>query len=307
MMEFIDPHFHIWDITGKSRTGQSADVLGGLGRAFPSYLVDDYLTDLSTVTGMTCKGCVWIECLSTIPLAEATWASTECMKLLDDSSIADYKIVARCDLSDEDVKKRLRRLGGVAEFVGVRHILNHHPSNPDKTYPMVEHGDYMGNEDWLNGYAILDDLGLTFDLQVNPHQLFDFVKVAQKYPNANVVIDHLGMLNEPSMVATWRAGMKALAKFPQVSVKLSMFDVIVPNWDKDAKARQEIRSYVSEIIELFGADRCMFASNFPVDKCSGHSMAELFASYREFVSHLDNKSQRDLFYGTAARVYKFDL
>ncbi|XP_077983934.1 uncharacterized protein y4mH-like [Glandiceps talaboti] len=307
-MDFIDPHFHVWDFTDAARTGQSQEVIAQvIGETIPVYTIEEYLEDLCTIKNMSCKGCVWMECRSAIPLAEASWASGECLKLLGGSSIDEFRVVARCDLSDEDVKKRLRRMNIVSDLVGIRHVLKHHPTDQKLTDPTVERGDYIEDEDWLHGYGTLGDIALSFDLDVNPHQLEEFAKVVHRRPLTNVVINHMGSLttSDPSTVETWRSGMQALAKQPQVYVKISALDRVIPKWNTDDNARQELRGYVREVIELFGADRCMFASNFPVEKCAGYCMAELYDTYREFVSDLDEKSQEDLFYGTAARFYKF--
>ncbi|XP_070538132.1 uncharacterized protein y4mH-like [Ptychodera flava] len=308
-MEFIDAHFHIWDTTDAARTGQSVDNLGMPGKTIPQYSAGKYKEDLAEVKGlnMKCKGCVWVECLSTIPLAEASWASGECLKLLS-GPLNEFKIVARCDLSDEDVRKRLRRLNTVPDLTGIRQILNHHPTESKLTYPLVERGDYMQDEDWLEGFRLLGDLGLSFDLQVYPHQLEEFAAVARRYPNTNTVLNHLGMLSlkEPSVVDTWRKGMRALAECDNVSVKISMLDYIIPDWIRDKAARREMRDYVREVIELFGPHRCMFGSNFPVEKCTGYAMGDLYSAFQEFVSDLDEESKKQLFYGTAYRFYKFE-
>ncbi|XP_006823421.1 uncharacterized protein y4mH-like [Saccoglossus kowalevskii] len=307
-MEFIDPHFHVWDTLEIAKTGHSAKLLGGPGKEFPIYCTEDYRVDFESVDGMVCKGCVYIEGISSVPLAEAMWASGECLNLVGETSVCDFRVVARCDLSDPDAKKRLRRLKSISGVVGVRQIMSHHPSNPTLTWPLVERADYMQDKDWLIGYAALGKLDLSFELQVNQHQLADFVQVAQRYPNTNVVINHMGMLNmnESDALDIWRKGMAALAECKNVSVKISFIDFAVPQWYKDEKANEEVRGYIREVIVMFGSDRCMFASNFPVDKYGGVTMDQLYSNYRKFVADLDEKSQYDLFYGTAARFYKFD-
>jgi hypothetical protein len=102
------------------------------------------------------------------------------------------------------------------------------------------------------------------------------------------VINHLavprlgrGDSEDAVLLADWRAGMAALAALPFVYVKLSMLDFVRKEWRTDAAAKAQVKSIVNETIRLFGANRCMFASNFPVERASGGwAFAELFTVFQ---------------------------
>ena len=130
------------------------------------------------------------------------------------------------------------------------------------------------------------------------------------------------------MLSTWREGLAALAKLPHVNIKLSMAQFILEVWcgfmsrvrlhvalprtlythaqDVFTNPASEavVRGMFREAIELFGPARCMFASNFPVDKLSGTKMADMYAAYKSWVADLPEDTQRQLLHDTAVRVYK---
>ena len=121
---------------------------------------------------------------------------------------------------------------------------------------------------------MLEEFGLAFDLQTNPHQLEPTAAFLRGFPNVPVVVDHVGCLKLPgdpegdaAAMATWEGGMRAMAAaHANVYVKLSMLDYTFPGWWADEGGRAKAKALVRQTIDIFGADRCMFASNFPVDR-----------------------------------------
>ena len=100
--------------------------------------------------------------------------------------------------------------------------------------------------------------------------------------------------------------MQALAKLPHIHVKLSMLGYSVPGWHLDSTKELTVRKAIHTVIDLFGSDRCMFASNFPVDldPDAGLTADYIYSKYRMFVADLSPSQQHDLFYGTAAKFYR---
>ena len=122
-----------------------------------------------------------------------------------------------------------------------------------------------------------------------------------------------GSAEDVAKLAEWRAGMKLMAAQPQVCVKLSMLGYSVPGWTVDADKEALLQSLVLETISLFGAKRCMFASNFHVNaansdsdgKCDvGYEIPALFDKFASWTSQLTQADREELFAGSATRFYK---
>ena len=99
-------------------------------------------------------------------------------------------------------------------------------------------------------------------------------------------------------MAGWRKGMQALAKRPNVTCKISGLCVADRPW-----TLEENGPIIKEVIDLFGVDRCMFASNFPVDSLKG-SWDYVFTQFKQAVAHLSLSDQQKLFADNAIRVYR---
>ena len=108
---------------------------------------------------------------------------------------------------------------------------------------------------------------------MNPHQLKDAATFLSQFPNTRVVLDHIGTLKLPtkgdgesgsdaleSALSVWREGMSALAQLKNVHVKISMLSFARKDWHCSEEGRAEIRGIVREVIAMFGAERCMFAT-----------------------------------------------
>eukprot|EP01127_Copromyxa_protea_P011040 TRINITY_DN2743_c0_g1_i4.p1 TRINITY_DN2743_c0_g1~~TRINITY_DN2743_c0_g1_i4.p1 ORF type:complete len:230 (+),score=46.47 TRINITY_DN2743_c0_g1_i4:2-691(+) len=215
-MEFIDPHFHYWDITPTSPSGHDADII----KSPAQYLPQDYVEDMKA-TGLVLKKAVMIEALSNKPLAEANWV-TEQINSDVVSSVA-HKIVAYVDFSQdaEVVEELLKTYAANPLIVGIRQILNHHPTNPLITWPKVPQ-DYLQDEKWCKNFALLGKYNFTFDFQGNPHQFLGAAKLFAQHPNIPVVIDHLGTLylrgeeDKEVSLGVWRQGLRELASLAHV-------------------------------------------------------------------------------------------
>jgi hypothetical protein len=107
--------------------------------------------------------------------------------------------------------------------------------------------------------------------------------------------------------------MQALAKLPNVHVKLSGLEYVLGGWTADSAKKATVHSLVREVIGMFSPERCMFASNFPVDlhmsRMAGGevSFTQLYAAFHEIVADLPLRDREALFHGTAERVYKVKI
>ena len=169
------------------------------------------------------------------------------------------------------------------------------------------------------GFAELGKLGLTFDSWHFHPQLPDLVDLARAFPGTTIIVDHVGghlgvgqyAGKQAETIPAWKKSMQELAKCPNVNVKLGGLGMTSFGFDfhfRDAPpSSQELaqtwRPYIETCIELFGADRCMFESNFPPDKQScGYT--ELWNAFKHITSGASAAEKTALYSGTAARVYR---
>ncbi len=171
------------------------------------------------------------------------------------------------------------------------------------------------------GIDMLGKLGLAFDASVFHPQLPDVVALARAHPGVQIVLNHTGSPvghssyagKERENHAVWFAGMKALAACPNVCVKLGGLLMNLANFDflaerappNSVKLAELWRPYLEPSIELFGADRCMVASNFPVDKC-GFSYGTVWNMFKQITSGCSADEKAQIYSGTAKRVYRID-
>ena len=140
----------------------------------------------------------------------------------------------------------------------------------------------------------------SFDLQVFPSQMTGAAKLAKACPEVIFVLQHAGMKEDTTKAGhkTWVDGMKRLADCPNVVTKLSAFGTFIHKNDPDFIAQM-----ITDTEVLFGADRCMFGSNFPIEKI-WTDYTSLFTAFREGAKALSKKKQNAIFNDTAARVYR---
>jgi predicted TIM-barrel fold metal-dependent hydrolase len=310
-MDVCDPHFHLWNIHERPNPNLGTAVEESL----PVYLAADYARDLAqlpaplrhtasvhveTVVGQMEGGFV------VDPLAETRFVVEQMSTAEHPVGIVAY---VHLDQDPETVAQALRQHEGAAagQLRGVRMILNHHPTNPDLTWPQVARGDFLGSAAFGEGIALLGEQGLSFDLQCNPHQFLDAASAFSAHPQTPVILDHLGSFHDGEDEAyeqMWRDGMSALAQLPHVFVKLSMLFFCAQGYHTDGDKEAHVRRLVRETIDRFGADRCMFASNYPVDGIQGVDVETLYGKFLAWTADLSEADRRALFHDTAVRAYR---
>lgn len=175
--------------------------------------------------------------------------------------------------------------------------------------------------EFRRGIALLTQMGLSFDASIFHPQLPEVISLAQSNPDASIVVIHsaspLGFGSyagkEKEVYAAWRAGMTQLARCPNVTVKMGGLLMCLGNFDfsrADAPPTSEQlatlwRPYIEDCVELFGAERCMVSSNFPVEK-AGVTYAAVWNMFKRLTAHCSPEEKRKLFAGTAKRIYRLD-
>jgi predicted TIM-barrel fold metal-dependent hydrolase len=174
----------------------------------------------------------------------------------------------------------------------------HWHENP--LYRFAARADLCNDPGIRRNIAHLADHGFSFDLQVFAPQMADAAALASACPNVTFILQHAGMLEDLSPVgrAAWRVGMQKLAACPNVVCKLSGLGTFI-----HSNEPAHVAQVLNDSVALFGAERCVFGSNFPIEK--------LWTTYRELVGAFCaaaqslRAEQRDaIFGGTAMRVYR---
>ncbi len=292
----IDPHHHLWDLERFSYPWltvkpQPLSVAGDVTPIARSYTLDDYLADAA---GHHLVKSVHVDAGfdPTKPVEETRW-----LQSIADQRGFPHGIVARAELNKADVEAVLAAQAVFANVRGIRHIVNWHP-DPAKTY--IERSDLLTDPAWLAGFALLKKYDLSFDLQLYPAQMAEAAQVAHNHPDTVIILNHAGMPvdRDADSIALWRTGMRALAAEANVWVKISGLGMVDWNWTEDS-----IRPFVLETIDIFGIDRSMFASNFPVDKLYS-SFDALYTAFKNIVADFQPTEKRKLFSDNAESVYR---
>jgi L-fuconolactonase len=316
-LPIVDPHHHLWQ------------------RADHRYLLDELHTDLET--GHNVIATVFLECHSMYradgspemrPVGETEFvagiAAMTASGNYGPTRVA-AGIVGAADLTLGDrvepvLLAHIRAGGG--RFRGVRHSAGWDES------PVIgnSRGDMRPQlyqrPDFRAGLKRLSALGLSFDAWLYHPQLADVVDLARAFPATPVVMGHVGGVlgygpyagKRDEVFAGWKRSMSELAQCPNVVVKLggmvnrgAAFDFHNAAAPPSSATIAELwRPYVESCIELFGPRRCMFESNFPVDKMAiGYSA--LWNAFKRIVAGASPDEKRSLFAGTASRAYRLAL
>ncbi len=297
-MKIIDTHIHLWDLEKHHYPWLVEPIKHFAGDFSPlakSYLFGDLHDDASDVD---LYKCVHIQAEfdhDQDPVIETAWLQ----------SIADnptsqgmpHGIVAFADLSAPDVEDVLTRHVEHPNMRGIRHMLNYE-KDPALRFTDCDH--LMSDGNWQRGFRLLAKYNLSFDLQIWPWQMEEAAQLARKIPDVPIVLNHTGMPKDLdlSLMDQWKSGLQSLAEAPQLTVKISGLPLMNKNWTLEM-----IKPFVLGAIEIMGVDRCMFASNFPVDKLMTN-YGRVWEAYAEIVKDFSDEDRAGLFWKNAERYYR---
>ena len=293
MQPIIDAHHHIWrqhDLPWL-RGPMLPRIFGPYEPLRRDYPIGEYLADIAG-TGVVKSVYVQANWAPADAEAEVAWVQRTA-----DETGWPHAIVGYADLLADDVRPPLDRLVRYPLLRGVRMQLHWH-ENPQ--YRFAKAPDLAGDATFRRNFAALADYGLSFDLQVFAPQMGGAARLAADFPKTNFILQHAGMLEDLSHAGrtAWRDGMTKLALNPNVYAKLSGLGTFIHRNDPG-----HIAWIVGETVRLFGASRCLFGSNFPIEKL-WTDLASLVTAYRDAASTCTREEQADLFHDVAARVYR---
>jgi predicted TIM-barrel fold metal-dependent hydrolase len=290
----IDAHHHIWrqnDLAWLKGPMQPR-IFGPYEPIRRDYPIAEYLADIAG-TGVEAS----VYCQTNWPLraelSEVEWVDAEAKK----SNGVLQGMTAYCNLLAEDAPAVLAAEAKASKLVrGIRMQLHWH-ENP--LYCFAPRPDLMNEPVFRKNLARLQDHNWLFELQVFTSQMKDAAALIQDFPGINFVLLHAGMLEDLSAAgrAAWREGMQRLAALPNLYVKLSGLGTFIHRVDQ-----AHIADIALPTIEMFGAGRCVFGSNFPIEKLWSR-YADLVSAYRGALSALPEADQALVLNGTARRLY----
>lgn len=291
-LPFIDAHVHLWDLARDrydwlSPPFRDAGPNGNTQAIAHDHLLDDYLAEAAN---WNVAGIVHLDAGAADPLAETDW-----LQDMADTRGMPNGIVAHAALDDPAVDALLGDHSRRRNVRGIRQIVSWH-ADPNRTYVPE---DITGSEAWQRGFALLARYSLSFDLQAYPTQFARLARLIERHPETQVIVDHTGMGVDGD--ESWRASMAAMAALPNVAIKISGLGFVYRPFTAAA-----VRDRVRQTIDLFGFERCMFASNFPTDRLFADFDATLGA-LADAVADFTEGERRALFARNANRIYRLNL
>jgi L-fuconolactonase len=318
-LPICDPHHHFWDF----RTGRIP---------YQRYLLHELIADVDC--GHNVRSTVFIEARAmyraTGPAELRPVGEVEFVQGLAAASAsglygqcrAAAAIVGHADLKlGERVAPVLEALQAASpnRFKGIRHIVTW---DADPRVESRETQGVLSSAEFRAGAKALARMGLSLDTICCFPQLPELVEFARAVPDLPIIVNHLGGLNrtgpfadrDDAVMPAWRSGMAALAKCPNVMLKLG--GIGMPRFGFDWHLRDQpigseelaasMAPLLSYCIDQFGPDRCMFESNFPVDKVS-FSHPIVFNAFKRVSQGYSAAERAALFHDTAVKAYRIDV
>ena len=297
-LPIVDAHHHLWDLEGAIRypwltSGEHA-WLGDYSRIQRSYLPPEYRRD-TALHNVVATVHIEAESDRSQQLAETEWVS----RMHAEHGMPNA-IVAHAWVDTPDAEEIL---AGHKRFPLVRGI---------RTKPIIAAGPNdsvrgqprsLQDPKWRKGLALLEKYDLSWDLRVPWHHLAEAAEVCREHPNMRIVLNHTGYPLDRSkeQLAVWKRGMEMLASCPNVWCKISGLTVKDRPWTWQVNG-----SVIRETIGMFGVDRCMFASNYPVDGVKA-SWDWIYSQFKYITAGLPWEDRCKLFAENALAFYRIEL
>jgi L-fuconolactonase len=336
-LPIIDPHHHLWDWPAALLAGRPTPEHGftTVVRRAMRYLLPELLADLNT--GHNVRATVFVQCGAMYradgpegikPVGETEFVNgvaAMCASGTYGPIRACAGIVGHADLTagaavSAVLEAHLKTAGD--RFRGIRHSASYDVDS-QVLGPLARVGPGLfSQKNFREGYAQLAKFNLSFDAWLLEPQLPELIDLAQSFPLTPIVLDHVGTPlglasyqgRREERFPIWRDNMRKLAALPNVSVKLGGLAMAFCNFPSflqssaapSTQLAAEWRPYIETCIELFGANRCMFESNFPVDMGSC-TYPVLWNAFKVLAKQYSADEKTALFSGTAQRVYRLNI
>lgn len=294
-LPIIDAHHHFWELGHGRYPWLEEHVVpfryGDYSAIRRSYLVDDFRRDHG---GHAIVKSVHMEAEwnPRDPVAETHW-----LHALHDRTGWPHAVVGQAWLARDDIADVLK---GHAACPLVRSVRQKPSAAASPAAFVAAAPGSMADPAFRAGYRLLAQHGLHYDLQTPWWHLGEAADLARDFPDTLVILNHTGLPSDrsPAGLGGWREAMARFAAQPNTAVKISGIGVPGQPWTPDLQ-----RGVVLDTIRLFGPERCMVASNFPVDSlCASYSA--IFSGLKEITAALPAAARRAVFHDTAVRIYR---
>ncbi len=229
-------------------------------------------------------------------------------------SYADFRLGARVEAT-----LQAHHLASPKHFRGIRHMTRWHEAAEEMDIPPRSPSNLMSDATWREGFALLQKYALPFDAWFVFTQYDELVDLARAFPGQAIVINHVGGVSgtgpylgrKDGVMQMWRKGVERAASCPNVFMKLGGLGQprVGFGWERleappgSEQLAKTYAPYYLHCIEQFGPERCMFESNFPVERASC-SYPVLWNVYKRIASACTAAEKAMLFHDNAARVYR---
>ena len=312
-LPIVDPHHHLWD------------------HAQSRYLLDELLAD--TGSGHHVTATVFVECMSMYradgPDAMKPVGETEFVNGVAAMSASGRYGVTRVaaaivGFADLTLGERVgavldAHLAASPRFRGIRHAAGWDASDEVRNSHTKPPRGLFLESGFRRGFAELGRRGLSFEAWLYHPQLADLVGLAKAFPETTIVLDHFGgplgigpyAGKRAEIFQSWKSAIRSVADCPNVVAKLGGLVMPLNGFGLHKRAAPVTSSELSDLtrewylhtIDVFGPARCMFESNFPVDKVSC-SYRVLWNSFKRIAAAFSSAEKATMFSGTATRVYR---
>ncbi len=318
-LPICDPHHHFWDLRPQRIPYQR-------------YLLHELLGDITG--GHNVRSTVFIEARSMYrddgpedlrPVGEVEFvqgqAAASASGVYGDSRAA-AAIVGHANLNLGDaVEPVLQALQAASpnRFRGIRHSVTWDPHPEIENTAAHNMPGQLATDNFRAGARVLSGMGLSLEGWLYFPQLPELADFAKALPDLTIILNHIGGLirvghyanRDDEVLAQWRSGIAAVAECPNVNMKLGGIGMTRTGFgwhERDQPIGSEelaaaMAPYMDYCIEQFGPDRCMFESNFPVDKVS-YSYNVMYNAFKRLSQGYSPTERAAMFHDTAARVYR---
>jgi len=266
-------------------------IFGNYEKIRRDYLIREFIDDVtpSEVVGSVYIQVNWPEGREVF---EAEWVQEIALDFGWPNALIGY-----VNFASDGCAKTLKKMARLPLMRGIRQQLHWH-KNP--LYKFANRPDIMMEKQWRTNFSLLQDYDWLFELQIFPSQMKDAARFASDFIRIPMVLQHCGMPEDTSVIGieNWLEGMKQLADQPNVHCKLSGLGTFIHENSNDF-----IRDIVEQCLELFGPRRCIFGSNFPIEKI-WTSYSDLINGYKKALNNLSQQEQNLVFYSNAKELYK---
>ena len=294
----IDAHHHLWEVKNYPwlLAPASPKIFGDKYEELrQDYLIEDLISDFGAYN-ITKSVHVQAHYDSSDPVGETKW-----LQSIADKHGFPHGIAGYAKLSDPLVEKVLSSHCFYPNFRAVRDVVYWQENNPVRQ--AVDRPDFCLKNDYRNGVSLLEKYGLTLELQGFPNQFIYFSELVSDNPGVNFCLVHGGLLtsDDDEIFEKWKTALLPLVNHENVFIKCSATQLF--GFGGVRRSQHHISRQYNMLLDLFGAGRCFFGSNFPVEKLKS-TYSDMMNIYIEAIKNRPEEDQSAFFHNTAERFYR---